>query len=144
MKEYKIKETIVKALPQMVEKIDYTKITCPVSKFEKPSACPIPPVAKNIPDDTPISKVISIYPELPKPPCGPVVLCHCPPPPKLHPGDCPCASPKPDTQSAIPSEPCRTKFKYSCPEKRIFYCPPRRIILKKAIKNEPNKTVERP
>lgn len=109
-------------------KMEYVKVTCPPSKFLKPNPCP--PMDHNKMNDAPPVEIkkkikkqkaqICSPPPLPKPPYGPITLCPCPPPAKIHPGPCPCYEkrvvPKP---TLMP--PCPLKKPYPCP-KEIHYC----------------------
>ncbi|XP_063972586.1 uncharacterized protein LOC135160206 isoform X2 [Diachasmimorpha longicaudata] len=103
------------------KKIDYSKITCPLPKFEKPDGCP--PVTINSQINSADEECNSLLMGLPGPPSKPVTLCPCPPPAKLHPGVCPCAPEVNDNlKKNTPTEACPVKPRYPCPEKRVFHC----------------------
>lgn len=113
-------------------KMEYKKVTCSPPKFTKPKPCP--PIEHFQKDDksdmetkqkfNARKKQICAPPPLPKPPYAPIVLCPCPPPPKLHPGSCPryeiTAINKRPTM-----KPCQLKKKYPCPT-GVYYCPPQK------------------
>lgn len=121
-------------LPRTVPppKMEYAKVTCPPPKFIKPKPCP--PVEHFRKDDTSDmetrqafnvrKKQICAPPPLPKPPYAPIVLCPCPPPPKVHPGPCPQYEIN-DSLKRPKMQPCRLKKKYPCPT-GVFYCPPQK------------------
>lgn len=106
-------------------KMEYKKVTCPPSKFAIPTPCPLIPqeIVKDKIETKKIipKKQICHPPPLPKPPCGPTILCPCPPPPKQHPGSCPCYKQSTKVTDSSKKQPCPKK-KYSCPT-GIHYCP---------------------
>uniref|UniRef100_A0A6V7IW57 Uncharacterized protein n=1 Tax=Bracon brevicornis TaxID=1563983 RepID=A0A6V7IW57_9HYME len=112
---------IVEKPPEIQEKMDYTKVTCPPSKFAKLDSCP-----SRVNSTQAESFVDNPLTELPKPPSEPVTLCPCPPPPRLHPGECPCAPEPHDLKRIFSVQSCVPKDKFPCPEKKVFYCPPQR------------------
>lgn len=109
-------------------KMEYVKVTCPPPKFLRPNPCPSTSEHIKKSDAPPIETKkaktqkaqICSPPPLPKPPYGPITLCPCPPPSKIHPGACPCYEkrviPKP---TLMP--PCPLKKPYPCPND-IHYC----------------------
>ncbi|KAL6420191.1 hypothetical protein ACFW04_013814 [Cataglyphis niger] len=111
-------------------KMEYVKVKCPPPRFLRPNPCPLTNNQNNKKNDTPpieikkkIKKLktqICSPPPLPKPPHGPIILCPCPPPSKIHPGPCPSyekrVAPKP---TLMP--PCPLKEPYQCP-KEVHYC----------------------
>lgn len=109
-------------------KMTYEKVTCPTPKFPRLAACPPlhekdikPPIEINSTNRRKKKKVCT-PPPLPKPPCTPVLLCPCAPPPKIHPGMCPCYESKIEiTHVRLP--PCPPKKPYPCPV-GVHYCPP--------------------
>lgn len=125
-------------------KMEYVKVTCPPSKFVKPYLyAPIIEYIKKE-DDSHIetSKQIKMQKNkqicaplpLPKPPCGPIVLCACPPPSKIHPGPCPCYEIKLTTKIP-PIETCPLKKKeYPCPT-GTHYCSPQQNNIQKTTRD---------
>ncbi|EZA50832.1 hypothetical protein X777_10465 [Ooceraea biroi] len=116
-------------LPRTVPppKMEYAKVTCPPPKYVKPDPCP--PTLEHREQDghhievrqvTP-KKAICTPPPLPKPPCGPILLCPCPPPRKVRPGPCPCYEHK-EVVKTRPVQPCPLKKKYPCPD-AVHICP---------------------
>lgn len=110
-------------------KMSYKKLTCPPSKFAKLASCP--PVQEDVKRDKQSmeasalkKKIVCVPPPLPKPPCGPIRLCPCPPPMKIHPGMCPCYKYKAEIKS-LTLPPCSPKKPYPCP-KQVHYCPPKK------------------
>ncbi|KYN30452.1 hypothetical protein ALC56_15148 [Trachymyrmex septentrionalis] len=110
------------------EKMKYAKITCAPPKFVKPKSCPhVEHLKKDESDIKPKpttvkKKKICAPPPLPKPPNAPIMLCPCSPPPKLHPGSCPCYETK-ALKERPSTQPCLLKKKYPCPS-GIYVCPP--------------------
>lgn len=122
--ESRVKRARSSGLEKSVEKIDYSKTKCEPPKLMELGPCPTPPLSLSEKQDRTagtVGKRLSL--SLPKPPSAPVVLCTCRPPPKLHPGSCPCYV---ETETFKPqprTEPCPKKPE-TCPETRVVYCPP--------------------
>lgn len=114
--------------PKMV----YGPAVCPPPKFVSPKPCPDMPeqLVEPCVEIRPVRKrEICVPPPLPKPPTDPVVLCPCPPPPKLHPGDCPCYDLKVEKKTKPTLPPCKPKEPYVCP-REPHYCPPESLVCK--------------
>lgn len=118
-----------KKLPKMV----YGPAKCPPPKFVSPKPCPTlktgskEQTKRRSPGES--EKQVCVPPPLPKPPTKPVILCPCPPPPKLHPGSCPCYAFSRELTQPITMPPCPQKEKYPCC-KEPFLCPQETQICK--------------
>nr|XP_033321990.1 vegetative cell wall protein gp1-like [Megalopta genalis] len=107
----------VPAPPKMV----YGPAKCAKPKFVAPRPCPEAPKDPQDCSELGRKDEVCVPPPLPKPPSEPVVLCPCPPPPKLHPGDCPCYVFGKELAQPIAMPPCQHEEKHVCC-KKSFLC----------------------
>ncbi|EFN90066.1 hypothetical protein EAI_03631 [Harpegnathos saltator] len=132
-------------------KMTYEKVTCPPSKFAKLASCPSvredarmkytepPPMELDAAKRKSKKKKICPPPALPKPPCTPILLCPCPPPPKIHPGSCPCYEHKNEVKPHTLPAACPPKKPYPCPT-AVHYCPPKKCEKTSACEKHPPNT----
>lgn len=103
-------------------KMQYAKVKCASPKLAKPNQCSSTlDLGKSgarveAKQGRQIQKTqICEPPPMPKPPCGPIVLCPCPPPSKQHPGPCPRYEMRREVARPSTMPPCAPKKKYPCP-----------------------------